>query len=371
MLRANKMFYHLFYQFLYNSQGTSSFFRLFRYISFRAAYATLTSLIIAFFLGPLVIRALKREKVTANIREEYLQNHTPKNKTPTMGGMIILSALLISTLLWARLDNQFILLILFSVASMGLLGFFDDYLKLIRHKPEGLVAKYKLIGQTILATIIACYLYYYPVSLRYATSLNLPFFAEPPINLGWFYIPFMVLVIVGASNAVNLTDGLDGLAIGALIFTAIAYAAISYISGNYKLAAYLRMIYIGGSGELTIFLGALIGAGVGFLWFNAYPAQVFMGDTGSLALGGALGTMACLLKQEILLIIAGGLFVIEALSVLIQIASYKLTGKRVFAMAPLHHHFEKKGWPEPKITVRFLILAGIFTLISLSTLKLR
>ena len=365
------MFYHLFYQLFYNPEGSTSFFRLFRYITFRAAYATLTSLIIAFFLGPVVIKALKREKVTANIREEYLKEHIQKGATPTMGGIIVLAALLISTLLWARLDNQFILLVVFAVSSLGLLGLLDDYLKLIRHKPEGLVAKYKLIGQTIIATIIACYLYYYPVNLRYATFLNVPFFAEPPLNLGWSYIPFMVLVIVGASNAVNLTDGLDGLAIGALIFTAIAYAAISYISGNYNLATYLRMIYIGGSGELTIFLGALIGAGVGFLWFNAYPAQVFMGDTGSLALGGALGTMACLLKQEILLVIAGGLFVIEAASVLIQMASYKLTGKRVFAMAPLHHHFEKKGWPEPKITVRFLILAGIFTLVSLSTLKLR
>lgn len=365
------MFYHLFYQLLYDQEGATSFFRLFKYITFRATYATLTSLIIAFILGALVIKTLKKGKVTANIREEYLQDHVSKNKTPTMGGIIILAALLISTLLWARLDNQFILLILFATASIGLLGFLDDYLKLISHKSEGLVAKYKLIGQTILATIIACYLYYHPVSLRYATFLNLPFFAEPPIDLGWFYIPFMVLVIVGASNAVNLTDGLDGLAIGALIFTALAYAVIAYISGNYQLATYLKMIYIGGSGELTIFLGALIGAGVGFLWFNAYPAQVFMGDTGSLALGGALGTMACLLKQEILLVITGGLFVIEAASVIIQIISYKLTQKRVFAMAPLHHHFEKKGWPEPKITVRFLILAGMFTLISLSTLKLR
>jgi phospho-N-acetylmuramoyl-pentapeptide-transferase len=288
-----------------------------------------------------------------------------------MGGLMILIALITSTLLWAKLNNSLIITVLLVTFSLGLLGFFDDYLKIVKKKPEGLIARNKLIGQSIIALLVAIYFYYNPVNKEFGTSLPIPFFNKPPLDLNWLYIPFVVLVIVGASNAVNLTDGLDGLAIGAVVFAAIAYAGLSYVGGNIKFANYLRIIYVEGGGELTVFLAALIGAGLGFLWFNAHPAEIFMGDVGSLALGGALGTVAVLTKNELLLLIVGGLFVMEASSVLIQVASYKLRKNRVFLMAPLHHHFERKGWKESKIIIRFWIIAIIFMLLSLSTLKLR
>lgn len=366
------MFYRLFYEWLYVPDTATSIFRLFRYITFRTAYATITALVITFLLGPWVIRKLKNLKVTQVVKEKYLKSHGYKSATPTMGGIIILFALLGSTLLWARLDNRFILLVFGVTMGFGGLGLLDDYLKLVRRKPEGLVARYKLIGQFLIAAVLACYLYFDPVGWpEYTTQLAVPFFNKPPLDLGWLYIPFIILVIVGASNAVNLTDGLDGLAIGAVVFAAIAYAGVAYITGNYNFANYLKVSYLSGTGELTVYLGALIGAGLGFLWFNSYPAQVFMGDTGSLALGGALGTVAVLTRHEILLVIIGGLFVMEALSVILQVISYKFRGKRIWLMTPLHHHFELKGWAEPKIVVRFWILAGIFTLLSLSTFKLR
>lgn len=365
------MFYYIFYEWLFDPDKFTSIFRLFKYITFRSIYAALTALALSFILGPIIIKKLKSLNITQVIREEYLQNHIHKSSIPTMGGFIILIALIISTLLWARLDNQLIITVLLVTFFLGLLGLYDDYLKVVKNKPEGLIARNKLIGQTIIALGVALYFYYNPINSELGTSLPIPFFNKPPLDLKWLYIPFVVLVIVGSSNAVNLTDGLDGLAIGAVVFAAIAYAGLSYVGGNVKFAEYLRIIYVKGGGELTVFLAALIGAGLGFLWFNAYPAEIFMGDIGSLALGGALGTVAVLIKNELILLIIGGLFVMEASSVLIQVASYKLRGKRVFLMAPLHHHFERKGWKESKIIIRFWIIAIVFVLLSLSTLKLR
>jgi phospho-N-acetylmuramoyl-pentapeptide-transferase len=262
-------------------------------------------------------------------------------------------------------------LLLLLTMGMGALGFVDDYLKHVQKSPKGLCAKYKFLVQFILGLAFAIYLYLNPTSAEYPTALNLPFVNEPSIHLGPLYILFVTLVVVGTSNAVNLTDGLDGLAIGAFIFAALSYCGMSYLAGHYKFAHYLKIIYIPKAGEVTVFLGALIGASLGFLWFNAYPAQIFMGDTGALAIGALLGASACLIKQELLLLIVGGLFVFETLSVIIQVLSFKLLGKRIFKMAPVHHHFEMRGWPEPRIIVRFWIIAGVLALLTLSTLKIR
>jgi phospho-N-acetylmuramoyl-pentapeptide-transferase len=365
------MFYHIFYELWFDPEGWTSVFRVFKYITLRTAYATLTALLISFILGPFIIRLLKREGMTQVVRKNYLPNHVPKEATPTCGGLMIMTAIIGSMLLWGKFTSRFTLLILFTVLWFGGIGFLDDYLKFIRKRPEGLTLKYKLGSQTIGALAIAVYLYLYPIVEVEPTKLNVPFFTKPPIDLGLLYIPFIVLVIVGASNAVNLTDGLDGLATGSVIFAAITYTGLTYVAGHYKFAEYLRIPYVSGCGELTVFLGALIGACLGFLWFNAHPAQIFMGDTGSLMLGGVLGTIAVLTKNELLLLIIGGLFVIEALSVILQVGYYKLKRKRIFRMSPLHHHFELVGWPEPKITIRFWIIAIIFALLSLSTLKLR
>ena len=365
------MFYHILYKLLYDPEAATSIFRVFRYITLRTAYAALTALVISFIFGPTIIRMLKHKGITQIVRKKYLAKHIPKEETPTMGGIIILLAIVVSTCLWGRFDNHHTIIILLATLYLGGLGFLDDYLKFIRRQPEGLIIRYKLIGQVALALCIGIYLYYNPVSQTFSTDLNVPFFTKPPVDLGWAYIPFIVLVIVGSANAVNLTDGLDGLAIGSVIFAAIVYTGMSYVSGHTKFAEYLRIPYISGCGELTVFLGALIGASLGFLWFNAYPAEVFMGDTGSLMLGGILGTVAVLTKHELLLLIIGGLFVMEAGSVILQVAYYKMKKKRIFRMSPLHHHFELAGWPESKVTTRFWIIAIIFALLSLSTLKLR
>lgn len=365
------MFYHLFYEWLYEPETCFSIFRVFKYITFRAAYAAVTALIISLWITPLIIKKLKQKHINQVIRKEYLQNHVHKADTPTMGGIIILIALLVSSFLWLRFDIRFSWIIIGMTIGLGLIGFIDDYLKLVKQRPEGLVARYKFTSQVIVAGILAIYLYCHPIHSQYGTSLSIPFSKGLPVEMMWFYIPFVILVVVGTSNAVNLTDGLDGLAIGAVIFTAIGFAGASYFAGHYKFAHYLKIIYVSGAGEITVYLSALIGAAVGFLWYNAYPAEVFMGDTGSLALGGILGTASILIKNELLLLIIGGLFVIEALSVILQVGSMKLFKHRLFLMAPLHHHFEKKGWSEPKIIVRFWIIAGLFTLLSLSTLKLR
>lgn len=360
------MLYHLFY----SLRDQYSVFNVFRYITIRTAYAVLTALIISFILGPWLIKKLGKYQINQTIRDDGPPSHLLKAGTPTMGGLLILIALFIPTLLWARLDNPYIWLLLFTTASLGTVGFIDDYLKIVRKKSTGLKAKYKIGLQIIISLAVGLFLYFFPVD-SFETRISIPFFKMVYINLHWFYIPFVMLVIIATSNAVNLTDGLDGLAIGPILIAAGTYALIAYVSGNVKFAEYLQIEYVSGSGELTVFCGAIIGAGLGFLWFNTYPASVFMGDIGSLALGGALAIIAIVSKHELLLLIIGGIFVIEALSVIIQVISYKFIGKRMFQMAPIHHHFELKGWAEPKIIVRFWIIEIILALLSLSTLKLR
>lgn len=359
------MFYHLLYP-LHRYFGPLN---VFQYITFRSVGAALTALIISLIFTPWVIKRLQAFNIGQHIRDDGPKTHLSKEGTPTMGGLVILVAMIVSTLAWARLNNRFIIIIILSSIWLGLIGFVDDYLKLIKRNPKGLAANYKLLGQIILALAVACYLYIFPVNPAYATKVNMPLIKM--LNLGLWYLPFVVLVIVGASNAVNLTDGLDGLAVGNLIFAASCYAALTYVTGNFKFASYLRIIFVPGSGELTIFLSAMIGACLGFLWYNAHPAEIFMGDTGSLFLGGALGIVAVCIKHEILLGIIGGIFVIEALSVIMQVGSFKLRGRRIFKMAPLHHHFELKGWSESKVVVRFWIIGIILALLAFSTLKLR
>ena len=356
------------YNLLYPLHIEYSFLNVFRYITFRTMYAVLTALVISFILGPMIIRYLQRYHIGQQVREDGPQSHLGKSGTPTMGGIMILFAVIISTLLWADLKNVYVWLVLLATISFGLIGFWDDFLKVSKRQSKGLLPRYKFGLQILTALTIGLILYKLPV---YSTTLTLPFFKNVHPDLGWFYIVFAVLVIVGASNAVNLTDGLDGLAIGPVIVAALAYTVVAYVSGHKKFAEYLLIAYIEGAGELSVFCGAMIGAGLGFLWFNTYPASVFMGDVGSLPLGGALGTVAVISKHELLLLLVGGLFVIEALSVIFQVASFKSRGKRVFLMAPIHHHFELKGWEEPKVVIRFWIIAIILALLSLSTLKLR
>ncbi len=345
-------------------------FRIFKYITFRTFSATLTAVVLSLALGPWLIDRLRQYKIGQNIRQDGPESHFQKAGTPTMGGMLILIAVFISTLLWADFTNEHIWIVLLSTAGFGTIGFIDDYLKLVKKQSLGLRVKHKLTGQIIISLIIALYIYF-NVDGSFMTTVSIPFFKELYPNLHLLYIPFVILVITCTSNAVNLTDGLDGLAIGPTIIASFSYAGLAYVAGNIVLADYLNITYVRGAGELTIFCGAILGAGLGFLWFNTFPAQVFMGDTGSLALGGALGTIAILTKHEILLVIICGLFVIEGLSVIIQIVSFKLTGKRVFRMAPIHHHFELKGWEEPKIIVRFWIISILLALMSLATLKIR
>jgi phospho-N-acetylmuramoyl-pentapeptide-transferase len=359
------MLYHL----LYPLHTVWTALNVFRYITFRAIYATVTAFLICFILGPWVIEKLRLWQVGQYIQEDGPARHMEKAGTPTMGGVLIITAVALSTLLWADLANPFIWLALLAILSFGLVGFFDDYLKQVKKRNKGLRAGAKLTLQATTAVVIGIWLYHLS---SYTTVLNVPFFKAFAPKLGWGYILFVVLVIVSASNAVNLTDGLDGLAIGPVTVAAVTFMALAYVAGHVKIAQYLQLPYIPGSGELTVFCGALAGAGLGFLWFNTYPAQVFMGDTGSLGLGAAIGTVAVATKQEFLLVLVGGLFVVEVMSVILQVGYFKLTGgRRIFKMAPLHHHFELKGWAEPKVIVRFWIIAIALALISLSTLKLR
>jgi phospho-N-acetylmuramoyl-pentapeptide-transferase len=361
------VFYHL----LYPLRDYIHAFNVFRYITFRSAYATLTALLICFVLGPAIIRALKRHNVVDGVREDTPDRHAGKQGTPTMGGIMILLAVVVPTLLWADLTNKYILICLFTTCWLGAMGFIDDYLRMVRGKPKGLVGRYKIAGQAMLGLIVGTLLLVFPDDPDLATKTTVPFFKTVFPDLGLFYIPFVILVITGTSNAVNFADGLDGLAIGMYAFAAAAFAGLSYVTGHSQFSEYLNILYLREAGELTVFSSALVGASLGFLWFNAHPAQVFMGDTGSLALGGALAVISILIKKEILLAIVGGIFVVEALSVIVQVASFKLTGRRVFKMAPLHHHFELVGWPESKLVVRFWILSGLLALVTLSTLKLR
>lgn len=346
---------------------------LFKYITFRSGAAMLTSLLISFIFGPYFIRKLKIiQKSGQPIREYGPETHLNSKKgTPTMGGVIIILSIVFATLLWADLSNIYIWVVLFVTISFSILGFMDDYLKIKRNNSIGVRGKTKLFFQ-ILVSVIACFIIQQQLDNDLAYQLALPFFKNILLDLGWFYLIFTVIVIVGSSNAVNLTDGLDGLVTVPVIITAASFALISYLVGNNIFANYLQLNYIPGSGELAVFASGLIGAGLGFLWFNAQPAEIFMGDTGSLALGGAIGSVSVITKHEIILSIIGGLFVVEALSVIIQVYYFKLTGgKRIFLMTPIHHHFEKQGWPESKIVIRFWILSIIFALIGLSSLKLR
>ncbi len=345
---------------------------LFRYITFRTGGSMMTALIVSFLCGPMIIRWLKfNQKKGQPIREDGPESHLiTKVGTPTMGGFMILLALLIATLLWADLRNGYIWAALGVTVGYGLIGFIDDYIKVTRQHSNGLPGKLKLLLQIFIATAAAVWV----MSItreNLATSLTIPFFKDVLFDLGWFFIPFAVFVIVGASNSVNLTDGLDGLAIGPVMIAAGVFVLIAYVVGNLVFSNYLHLSYVPGAGELSVFCGALVGAGLGFLWYNAPPAMVFMGDTGSLSMGGALGVVSVITKHELVLAIVGGLFVLETVSVIIQVVSFKLTGKRVFQMAPLHHHFEKKGWAEPTIVIRFWIIATILALAGLVTLKLR
>jgi phospho-N-acetylmuramoyl-pentapeptide-transferase len=345
---------------------------LFQYITFRTAAATLLAMLVTLLFGGWGIRKLKKFQIGQQIREEGPATHQAKAGTPTMGGLIILAGILIPTLLLANLTNRFIWILLFVTISFGAIGFADDYLKIVRHRSLGLTGRSKLLLQIVCSGLVGIFLIYLSLSTNYYnTKLVFPFIKWWTPDLGAFYILLVILVIVGASNAVNLTDGLDGLAIGSVLIASATYTALAYISGHAVFSQYLLIAFLKHSGEIAIFGGALVGASIGFLWYNAYPAEVFMGDVGSLALGAAIGTMAVLIKQEMLLVIVGGLFVMEALSVIIQVVFFKATRRRVFLMAPLHHHFELKGWREPKVIIRFWILAFLFMLLSLTTLKLR
>ena len=361
------MFYHIFYPL----SSDYSFLNVFRYITFRSAWAGITALALSLLIAPYLIRFLQKLEIGEKIRDDGPERHLSKAGTPTMGGLLILFAFVLSTLLWANLSNIYIWVVVFVAVGFGLIGLYDDVLKF--RKGDGLRARSKLILQILLSVVVAVFLVYYdPVRNGYASQLFVPFFKDFTPDLGWGYLAFIVFIIVGTSNAVNLTDGLDGLAIGPIIIATITFTGIVYLTGHFKFADYLNIQHIREAGELAVLTSAIIGASLGFLWYNTYPAQIFMGDVGSLSLGGVLGAIACISKQELLLIPVGGIFVIEALSVIIQVGYFKYTGgKRFFKMAPLHHHFEQLGWPEPKVIVRFWIVAAILAIASLSTLKLR
>ncbi|NJD91239.1 MAG: phospho-N-acetylmuramoyl-pentapeptide-transferase [Geobacter sp.] len=358
------MLYHL----LYPLATDIRLFNVFKYLTFRTIYAMITALLVSFFIGPWVIRKLEALQARQVIRTDGPESHLKKQGTPTMGGVLILAATIIPTLLWADLTNNYVWIALFVIVGYGVIGFIDDYKKVVEKNPKGLTPRQKMFWQVLVAAAAATALYVMP---GYSEEIFFPFFKRLHPDLGPFYIAFATLVVVGASNAVNLTDGLDGLAIGPVSINAATYMIFAYIVGNFKLASYLQIPYVAGTGELAILCGAMVGAGLGFLWYNSYPAEVFMGDVGSLSLGGGLGILSVLTKQEFLLVIVGGVFVVEALSVIFQVGSYKYRGKRIFRMAPIHHHFELKGVAEPKIIVRFWIISIILALVAISTLKLR
>ena len=347
-------------------------FNVFRYITFRAAMASLTAFLLSLVFGPLVIRWLKGLNFGQNIRREYVEPlydlHKHKQGTPTMGGILIILSITLSTVLWADMANRYILLVVASFLFLGAVGFADDYIKIVKKRNLGLSAAMKFASQAALGIAVAAFIMIFtPIP----TLLNIPFLKAIAISLGIFYIFFVILVLTSSSNAVNLTDGLDGLAIGCTIIVALTYSILSYITGHSKFSGYLNIFYLVGASELSIFCASMVGAGLGFLWYNSHPANVFMGDTGSLSLGGAIGVVAVLIKKEMLLFIVGGIFVVEALSVVLQVIWYKLTSRRLFLMAPIHHHFQLLGWPESKVTIRFWIVAIVLALLSLATLKLQ
>ena len=346
------------------------FFSVFRYITLRCILVAISSLLIAMLIGPLIIRQLASHQVNQIIREYGPKGHLQKSGTPTMGGVLILIAIILGTLLWADLTNRYTWIALITIIAFGVIGLVDDYLKLILKNSVGLSAKSKLIWQVLVALVVAAVMFF-SAKCPAETRFIIPFFKTLFFNLGWFYIPFTMLVIVGTSNAVNLTDGLDGLAILPAVIIAGALGIFAYVSGHLNFAKYLLIPYIPGVGEITVFCSSMVGAGLGFLWFNTYPAQIFMGDVGSLGLGAALGLIAVAVRQELILMLMGGIFVFETVSVILQIASFKLRGKRIFKMAPVHHHFELSGWPEPRIIVRFWIITFILVLLGLASLKIR
>ena len=354
-------------------------FNLFRYITVRAALAAITALLFSLLIGPKIISILRRKQIGEEIRDDGPETHQKKAGTPTMGGVIILAGIILGVLLWANLTNFYIQLAFLTTLWLGFVGVIDDYLKTVKKIKKGLIGRYKIIGQILIGLIIGSLIFFNHdyVNLGINSNTSLPFFKNLEIDFWWFYIPFVIIVITGTSNAVNLTDGLDGLATGLIAIALLAFAGMSYVSGNIKFSDYLNIIYLPGTGELTVYCLAIVGAAMGFLWYNAYPAQVFMGDTGALSLGGTLGTLAVLLKKEILLLLIGGVFVAEAFSVIIQTSYFKYTkrkygkGRRIFKMAPLHHHFELKGWHESKVVTRFWVIAILLTLLSLTTFKVR
>ncbi len=359
------------YQFILNFVDTFGFLNVFKYITFRTGLSLFTSLAIVLIIGGPFIKYFSSQKILDPIRDDGPEEHIVKKiGTPTMGGVIILIGLLVSVFFWGDLTNINILFCIYIAISFGVLGAFDDYKKIKHGDSSGVSSKFKIISQIILAVTGVCFFVYY-VDYQNITNLYFPFFKNLIINLGWFFIPFAVFVLVGSSNAVNLTDGLDGLATVPVILVAGCFAFISYVTGNIVFSDYLQIPYIEGTGEISIFCGAIIGSCLGFLWFNAPPAKIFMGDTGSLSLGGSLGAVGIITKHEIVLAITGGLFVLEAVSVMVQVISFKLTGKRIFRMAPIHHHFEKKGWHESTVVIRFWIISIILAMIGLATLKLR
>ncbi len=361
------MIYHL----LFSLRDEVSAFNVFRYLTLRTALATLTALLLSLVLGPYVIRKLRQLQVGQVTREEGPSHHAVKTGTPTMGGLLIVTAVVVPTLLWAELGNVLIWVALASCVAFAAVGFADDYIKVVRRRNLGLTARRKFGLQVLAAAGIGVFLVWLSGQGHFTTDLSFPFLKNLRPDLGWAFVAVVALVVVGSANAVNLTDGLDGLAIGSVGIASGTFALLCYAAGNVRIAEYLAIPYIRGAGELTVICGALVGASLGFLWYNCNPAEVFMGDVGSMALGGTIGTLAVLTKQEFVLILVGGLFVVEALSVILQVASFRLRGRRIFQMAPLHHHFELAGWPEPKVIIRFWILAVIFALLSLSTLKLR
>jgi phospho-N-acetylmuramoyl-pentapeptide-transferase len=367
----------VFYEWVYplhHLPGLSAL-NVFRYITFRSAYAAITALLLCFVAGPPMIAWLRRVKLGQKVRAEGPQSHLSKGGTPTMGGVLIVAAIVVPTLLWGNLHSRSVWLALLATVWLGAIGFLDDYLRVVRGFPNGLLGRYKLVGQIVLGAAIGLVLLVWPeTGGPYGlppTTTHVPFLKYQFIDFGVWFVPFVILVVTGTSNAVNLTDGLDGLASGLVAIAALTFAAMCYLSGHAKFSEYLNLTHLAYSGELTVFCASVVGAALGFLWYNCHPADVFMGDTGSLALGGALGTVAVLIKREFWLVLVGGVFVAEALSVMIQVASFKLWGRRVFRMSPLHHHFELKGWTESRVVLRFYIIGALLALLSLSTFKLQ
>ena len=363
----------MFYEWLFPLHDVPglSFLNVFKYITVRAALAAILALVISFLLGPPMIEWLKRVRLGQKVREEGPQSHYAKAGTPTMGGLLMLAAIGIPVLLCGNFHNRQVWLALGTTLALGGLGFLDDWLRVVKKLPKGLLGRYKLAGQFLIGVTVGVLILAMPEPGTSATATHVPFLKSFYVDLGWLFVPFVILVITGASNAVNLTDGLDGLASGLVAIAAIAFAGMCYLTGHARFSAYLNTGYLPFAGELTVFCAAVLGAALGFLWYNSHPADVFMGDTGSLSLGGALGVVAVLIKREFWLVLVGGVFVAEALSVMLQVASFKLTGKRILRMSPLHHHFELIGWPESRVVLRFYIAGALLALLSLSTFKLQ